>query len=323
MKFDDFQKIINFPLTNTQEDQAMLYQRLRELGIDPANLYQELEMTSDYINTHRDITYSNATISLHSHSYYEIIFCRTTANVEYLVGSERYRLQAGDIIIVPPRVSHRPILPENITEPYIRDVIWISQTFWDNLIKMFPDDTQIVPLQLVPLRTAGTKWRYIDDLFHKGVLEEESKYPGWQMSVTANTIMILTALKRAAMEHIPQPVKAEKPELLDQIASYIENYYAYHITIGDLARQFYVSESTISHLFKQKMGVSIYRFITQRRLIAAKALINQGKSLEHVSREVGFTDYSTFYRAFKQEFGISPRQFGQLGSNSASFKPLL
>jgi len=60
------------------------------------------------------------------------------------------------------------------------------------------------------------------------------------------------------------------------------------------------------------MGVSIYRYITQRRLIAAKTLIGQKMPMEEIARQVGFSDYSTFYRAFKQEFGISPRQFSQL-----------
>ena len=47
-------------------------------------------------------------------------------------------------------------------------------------------------------------------------------------------------------------------------------------------------------------------------MIAAKALISEGKILEEVSHAVGFTDYSSFYRAFKKEYGITPRQYTQL-----------
>ena len=81
------------------------------------------------------------------------------------------------------------------------------------------------------------------------------------------------------------------------------------LTIRDIAHKFYISDSSISHQFKQKMGVSIYHYITQRRLISAKNLISKGMALEHVAVQVGFTDYSAFYRAFKQEYGISPRQY--------------
>ena len=44
-------------------------------------------------------------------------------------------------------------------------------------------------------------------------------------------------------------------------------------------------------------------------LFAAKNLIVEGLPLEAVAEQVGFSDYSAFYRAFKGEFGISPRQF--------------
>ena len=60
------------------------------------------------------------------------------------------------------------------------------------------------------------------------------------------------------------------------------------------------------------MGVSFYHWVTQRRLIAAKLLIEEGKLLEEVAETVGFTDYSSFFRAFKQEFGISPRQYRKM-----------
>ena len=90
---------------------------------------------------------------------------------------------------------------------------------------------------------------------------------------------------------------------------YIEIHLAEKISLSDVAKAFYVSESTISQLFRKKMGVSFYRCVTQRRLIAAKNMILDGMILETVAIETGFSDYSSFYRAFKGEFGISPRQF--------------
>ena len=312
MKIDEVQKLSRLQFPHTEEGYRQTLEYLRENGIDPSNLYQELEMSSRYVNTHMDTSYSKSTVNLHSHNYAEVLFCRTSAGVEYLIGSNRYRLQKGDIVYVPPGVSHRPILPESLETPYERDVLWISQEFLDRMQEMFPDAAPVQREHSVPIRTAGTRWEFLGDLFRAGVLEEESKRPGWEAAVIGNTLMILANMKRIYIERSSGPIKAEKPELPDRIADYIERNYVRQITIDDLARKFYVSKSTISHLFKQKMGVSIYRYVTQRRLISAKNLISEGVALEQVATKVGFSDYSAFYRAFKQEYGISPRQFRNL-----------
>ena len=312
MKIDEVRKLSRMQWPHTEEGYRQMQEYLKNQGIDPSNVYQELEMSSRYVNTHRDTSYSKTTVNLHSHNYAEVLFCRTSANVEYLIGFNRYRLQRGDIVYIPPGVSHRPILPERLEVPYERDVLWISQEFLAQMQQMFADNTASQRDHSVPIRTAGTRWEFLGELFRAGVLEEEAKRPGWEAAVVGNTMMILANMKRIYIERSAGPMKAEKPELLDRIAGFIERNYAQHITVDELARRFYVSNSTISHLFKEKMGVSLYRYITQRRLIAAKSLIGENLPMEEIAHKVGFVDYSTFYRAFKQEFGISPRQFSQL-----------
>ena len=315
MKIDEVQKLTRMQWPQTEAGYRQMLEYLHQNGIDPSNLYQELEMSSRYVNTHRDTSFAKTAVNLHSHNYAEVLFCRTSAGVEYLIGPNRYRLQKGDIVFVPPGVSHRPILPEKLEVPYERDVLWISQEFLDNMQHMFPDAAISRQDPNVPIRTAGTRWEFLGDLFRAGVLEEEGKRPGWEAAVMGNTLMILANMKRIYMERSTSPMKAEKPELPDRIAGYIERNFEQHITIDDLAHKFYVSSSTLSHLFKQKMGVSIYHYVTQRRLISAKNLIAAGLPLEQVSVQVGFSDYSTFYRAFKQEFGISPRLYRNLQEN--------
>ena len=315
MKIDDVRKLATFDLQYTPEDQQRLHTVLQSLGIDPNHLYQELEMSSRFVNTHRDTTYSNAMVSLHSHTFYELLCCRSSGQIEYLIGSDRYRLQKGDIIFIPPGISHRPIFPDQMDEPYIRDVIWISQEFMTALEESFPSPISRNSSHYVMIRTAGTRWDFLTEMFQNGVREEWHKQPNWEAVVSANTMMILSYLERAYTEHSGGTLTTEKPQLLDRITAYVENHFTEHITVNDLARRFYVSESTISHLFKQKMGVSLYRYITQRRLIAAKLLIADKQPMEEIAHRLGFSDYSTFYRAFKQEFGISPRQYRSMQDN--------
>ncbi len=314
MKLSDVHKLTQVVTEDiSANDQKKKYEFLLSMGIDPNTFYQELEMTSSLVDTHRDVSYSNSHIQLHSHAFYELLYCRNTCGAEYLIGPERYRLMRGDLIFVPPGVSHRPMLPEQISEPYKRYVLWMSQEFMEHYEALFPYLFSEKKNSPSMLRLGGTKWNdLIAQLFRTGVEEAEGQADGWEAAVIGNTITLLTQIKRATDDRTAKALEAEKPELLDRIMEYVETNYSHDIVIGEMAKEFYVSASTISHLFKQKLGISFYRFVTQRRLIEAKKLIEKNFHLDDVALQVGFEDYSGFYRAFKKEYGISPRQYRSL-----------
>lgn len=313
VKMMDIARMANqFSYPTTPEEMRKIQEAMAALGYDPGNIYQELEMDSRFVDIHQDTSFSNANVCLHSHAFYEVIYCRSAENVEYLVGADRYRLQKGDIVFVAPGTSHRPLLPEQMTGPYCRDVLWLSEAFVERLRELLPDVGVHGPLRSNLLRTDGTKWEYLGDYFRISVKEAEQQAPGWETVVYGNAMTLMAHLHRAYLDKQLRPMPAERPELLDRAIFYMEAHLAEKLTLALVAKQFYVSESTISQTFRKKMGVSFYRYLTQRRLIAAKTLISEGIPLEIVSQRVGFSDYSTFYRAFRQEYGISPRQYRKI-----------
>ncbi len=274
-------------------------------GIQLNNVYQEMEMDDIYVDTHEDPGISPEGINLHSHIFYEILYI-CSGNIQYLIQTNRYHIQPGDIIIVPPGVSHQPILTENTILPYRRYVIWLSTAFMKGLLPLFPDYDFSQPRLI---RTAGTKWSILKDKFHFGILETEHKNHGWNAIVYGNTLELITYLYRASSDKKSIQLKSEKPELLENILTFIESNLSHHISLEDTAKRFYISKSTISNTFRKEMGVSFYQYVTQRRLVFSKNLILDNLPLEQIAHKVGFTDYSSFYRAFKGEYGISPRQF--------------
>lgn len=240
----------------------------------------------------------------HSHNFYEILFV-CSGNPQYRIGTERYRLQPGDLVFIPPGTSHIPLFSEQDAETYRRYVMWLSEQFVDRLSPVFPDGGF---RKYGLLRTQDSSWHFIEHCFQKGITECDQKKVGWTAMLYAHTVELMTHLYRAFLDsHSIQP-PSEQPQLLDQILDYVEAHLSEKITLADTARQFYVSESSISTLFRRKIGISFYRCVTQRRLISAKHLILNGGALDEVARQVGFRDYSSFYRAFKNEYGISPRQ---------------
>lgn len=290
---------------------AQLDDSLEADGYSLRSIYQELEMDSAYVDTHDDISESADVVQLHSHTFFEILFCRS-GSLEYLLGTERYHLQRGDVVFVPPGISHCPIFLEKLVEPYLRDVLWLSPLFARNMADLFPGET-VLPNQPFVLRTVGTRWEnLLEQLFRAGVRESYARAPGWQAAVYGNTMRLLVQLNRVRDNNKTLTPPTEKQELLDRILYYIESEMAQKITLAETARRFLVSESTINQLFRKRMKVSFYHYVTQRRLIAAKTLLLSATPAEQICTRVGFGDYSTFYRAFKQEYGISPAEYRRL-----------
>ena len=69
------------------QDQQQWMCFLRQFGLEPGNIYQELEMSSDYVDSHQDTNFSDSRVELHSHSFYELLWCCSAGGVEYLVGA--------------------------------------------------------------------------------------------------------------------------------------------------------------------------------------------------------------------------------------------
>ena len=272
-------------------------------------LYQSLQMESNYVEMHKAITTENSALTLHSHNFYELIFCASSSGIQYLIGTERYRLQRGDIVMVPPGVSHRPLLEETLFEPYQRYVLWMTKDFVRFFSSLEGDSMPKWYNTRCLIHTAGTSWDFLENLFVQGVRESEQNSFGSKSVVFSLALQILLNLARAMNHGENTAFEIEKPELLDNIVNYIENNLANKVTLAETAKRFWVSESTISKIFRQKLNLSFYQFVTQRRLVAAKALILDDVIMDEISNRVGFSDYSTFYRAFKKEFGISPREF--------------
>lgn len=317
MKLDEINLINQLYINQSYKDNPEKFQEaLRKSGIDLNSIYQELEMSSRFVDTHMDISTGDIPVNLHSHTYYEMVYVLSNSGTQYLIGTKRYQLQRGDVLLVPPGIGHKPLFPSQLAEPYKRIVIWFSNDFIDGMKSIFPYKAMMKEDRVFLLRTVGSSWENIGKLFHNGLKEAQEKKEGWQVALYGNTMQLLALFWRAMSEPQNRPPKTEKPELLDKVVSYIENHLHEKITLADTASRFYVSESTIGQTFQKKMHVSFYHYVTQRRLIAAKSMILEENNLDILSEKVGFTDYSTFYRAFKKEFGISPREYRNLIAES-------
>ncbi|MEN6340797.1 MAG: AraC family transcriptional regulator, partial [Clostridiaceae bacterium] len=77
----------------------------------------------------------------------------------------------------------------------------------------------------------------------------------------------------------------------------------------ELSQTVFLSKYYLERVFRRETGVSIYQMLLQKRMIHARNLMRNGLSLTLVAQKCGFSEYSGFYKAFKNEYGISPREY--------------
>lgn len=294
------------PTQDPRERASRLREILMEQGLSPDAVYSQVEMNTRFVDAHQDTSYAGEVVPPHSHGFHEMICC-IGGSADYLTGEQRIHITHGDILSIPAGLTHGVVIPENPAEPYRRYVLWLSQEYVQLIQTMFLGDAIPTDTELLLFHTGGADREHIGECFHRCVREREQQQLRWETA--AFGIASELAAHLARLWQGQQGGDREKPELLDGIMRYVEGHLAEKITVSDIAARFWVSQSTISQLFRRKLGVSFYHYVTLRRLRESRVLIHSSIPMEQVSISVGFQDYSSFYRAFKSEFGISPAQY--------------
>lgn len=100
--------------------------------------------------------------------------------------------------------------------------------------------------------------------------------------------------------------KLPMDDFLQRVVSYIDQHLCEKILLDDLARETSRSKSSFCHLFEEKMNVSPKQYILQKKLALASKLIVEGTQPTLAAIEVGYENYSNFYRLYMKHYGTAP-----------------
>lgn len=250
-------------------------------------------------------------VGIHTHDYYEFYFF-IGGDISIEINGKVNKLKPGDMILLPPGTRHRPI-NQSPEIPYRRQVFWISQDYCNQLLTLSKD-------YVYPMQHASTGKHYIyhfdtfvfNELQAKifGLIEElNGNRFGKEARVSLSVNDLIFSISRSIFELENPSSPHDDHSLYQNLIIYIENHIDEDLSLDALGREFYVSKYHIAHTFKDNLGMSIHQYIYKKRLAKARDAISTGISVSEAYLMAGFKDYTSFFRAFKKEYGISPREF--------------
>lgn len=120
------------------------------------------------------------------------------------------------------------------------------------------------------------------------------------------------------MKHIRQSLERRKPSLPDirqrvlRVVAYIHAHFADSISRSELANLVGLSERHLDRSFQLEMGVTPITYLNRFRVRQARNMLENGEhAITEVALNVGFTNSGYFTRVFRDEVGVSPRNYAR------------
>lgn len=281
-----------------QDDQAIYY---------PMHDYKKRGyLLEDFRLFHQRSSGRSVDVDYHYHEFCKLLLL-SSGNGSYVVDSQRYQLEPGDMVLIDSNRVHKPELDPDCD--YERIIIYIDPDF------LKQESTADCDLQACFSGENGhilrlNKHQYQSVLAVCIALEKELSESGYGHSVLGKALLLklLVLLRRYQQQETvfyPAPMQPKNDRILE-VLRYLDAHICEDIEIDHLADRFFISKYHLMRLFHKETGSTIHAYLVQRRLLMARDLIKKGVSATDACYRSGFRSYSSFTRAYSKNFGTTP-----------------
>ncbi len=261
------------------------------------------------MNNYFTITYSESIqpktehFELHYHDGYEfLLFFK--GDSEYIVEGNNYTLNSLDAVVIKRYEMHRIFHHSNSV--YKRFVININPEFFHKFHckeyeNIFTDNV-----------FNGNNKILAKDIKESGlfdIINSIIKYSDGGKNIDKPVVRAAVIEFLYVLNNIKNFSESEKGNTqIRNIISYINDHYKEDISLDTLSSLFFISKYHLCRSFKESTGYTVHNFINQKRLSAVKNLCKSGIPIGEACTSCGFSDYSSFYRFYIKENGVSPKK---------------
>ena len=226
------------------------------------------------------------------HPFYEILFF-IKGEAEFVSEKERTRVLENTLFLIPAETFHR------------FDIM--DQRNYERCVFNFTPPEELaatVSEIMTEIKVVSDCNREICGIFSRLKRMSEDVFSDIERAIMMKALFYQLILElRLCTESFTSLKMRSAESLVARAISYIEGHYREKLSIDGIAKELNVSKSLLAHYFKYELNISVYRYITEKRLAYAHRLIQTGTPITEVSRICGYGDYSVFYRAYTKMFG--------------------
>ncbi|WP_145508161.1 AraC family transcriptional regulator [Yersinia alsatica] len=232
-----------------------------------------------------EIYNANTEFLPHTHAYGQLI-CVKSGVLAMNIGGQRFLAPPEFSVWVPAGVEHSSY---NRKPMHFR-AIDIAQALCDEL----PDSACL--MHISPIFNA-----IVEDCFSRGLLMPESEQDMRLAHV------LIDQLNKSPVQRTYLPTSQDK--LLSPVLTALERCPADNTSLALWAKRVYTTERTLSRRCQQELGMAFSEWRQRLRFLHAISLLEQGKTVQSVALDVGYSSASAFIAMFQQISGTTPERF--------------
>ena len=242
--------------------------------------------------------------STHHHDCHQILFI-TKCIAEISVNNETHIAKSGDIIILSRYENHSVNILSAEYERYILRVRPQGYGDYNKIYSLLFNRPQGFN-NLIDVSGNINGFKALFDLIIEEYNSKDSLFEEMLHSlVNKLLIMLYRSLPKNDNYFDNQGF-----ELILKLQKEFEENYGLYYSLEDLAKQYNISVSSLSHQFKKITGMSVMDYLLSCRIASAKNfLAKTNLSISEIVELCGFSDNSNFSRTFKKLNGMTPTEF--------------
>ena len=247
-----------------------------------------------------------AQVEYHYHEFCKILLL-LQGNGGYYVDGQRYLLRSGDIVLLDAHSIHRPEMDPEAT--YERIILYISPEY------LRRQSTADCSLQSVFSGEKGHVLRLSEDRKQKifkiaSRLEQDLQSDAFGREILSNAGLLRLLVEIGRNRENPENDRTSplmpRSDRIVEILRYIDGHLSEDLDAEIIARAFFISKYHMMRQFRRETGTTVHLYITQKRLVKARELMDSGMRATEACYRCGWRSYSSFTRAYNKHLGTTP-----------------